>query len=310
MWRLILKKAPTYQRLGSCSRVSRKLKRAAVAVTTSVALSNPSRFVLSDGFALYACNHGKHLSRISIVSDEKTVAVPDLQCPNLQQRLERCSFRMREASSGIVQACSGLTYLRLERCQVFGQPPHLAPLVALTKLRHLDVHVFANAGKHALSVPDLIRVPSTLLRGLTKLTHLGFGFNNERGAEAWLQDVSRLTKLQELSICQRMRCSASTAPGLGQLTALTSLHLDLVRLHPAVLQDISTQLQRLQLGEGVSLVGPDAAARLLSCIAGMTRLQQLRLSPPYSDQHGQDPPADAAAYTALTASSSLQQLQL
>lgn len=49
----------------------------------------------------------------------------------------------------------------------------------------------------------------------------------------------------------------------------------------------------------------DAAAQLLSCIAGMTCLQPLCLSPPFPD-----PPAEAAAYTALTASSILQRLEL
>lgn len=234
--------------------------------------------------------------------------MPALPCPNLKQLdLERCYFRLSERFDSILHDCTGLTHLRLERCLLAEQQPSIAALSTLTKLQHVELNLVEHYG---------LDVPSTLLLSLTKLTHLGFGLDRE-DAKAWLQHLSSLTDLQQLSIYQqgsRATCSPSTTPGLSRLTALTSLRLECVTLDPALLRDISTQLQSFHIDQ-VDLVtdGPHAhaaaapsgaAAQLLSCIAGMTRLQQLCLGPlPYF-------PAEAAAYTALTASSNLQQLQL
>lgn len=124
-----MSKVPVSQCLSCCARVSSKPYSAAVAVTTTVALSNPSRNALSDSFPVYLSKHGQHLSSIRIASKEQTVGVPALPCPNLKKLdLEWCSFRLSEASADILQDCTGLTYLRLQRCRVAGQQPGIAAL--------------------------------------------------------------------------------------------------------------------------------------------------------------------------------------
>jgi hypothetical protein len=234
---------------------------------------------MTDGFCLYTCNHGQHLSSIKVASKGQMVAVPSLPCPNLRQLdVEGCCVTLSGATAGIVQTCSGLTYLRLERCRVAGQRPSIAPFAALTKLQHLELNLEGQV--------VALDVPSTLLLSLTKLTHLGFALDKKLATQAWLQQLSSLTHLQELSVSQYGSvCSPSTTPGLSRLTALTSLRLGSVSLDPSLLRDISKQLQSLHLS-GVLLVAggpnplpvaPGGVSRLLSCIAGMTRLQNLYL---------------------------------
>lgn len=107
-----------------------------------------------------------------------------------------------------------------------------------------------------------------------------------------------------------LRQNSSSAGHDVPSTALTSMCLDYCSLDPGFLQH-STQLQSLQLkwvtltsGSG-SVDSPADSAMLLSCVARMTNLEQLSLSLMYSGWT-----SDLMAYTALTASSRLQELEL
>lgn len=106
--------------------------------------------------------------------------------------------------------------------------------------------------------------------------------------------------------------SPSTTSGFSQLTALTSISVAANCLDPAVLLSC-TQLQQLNVEDSRHSSGQDqgvlisagAGAVLLSCIACMPQLQQLRIQPNLW-QWSQD----AAAYTSLMASSKLTELSL
>lgn len=203
----------------------------------------------------------------------------------------------------MLQACPRLTKLQLRACGITDGLAGLAALPAVPQLKHLQLtNNKPTAETAAAWDPSADRMSSTVLQHLQALETLDLTDNEN----SWyldtrsLQHLSSLTNLQELDVSSHnMAISPSTTPGISRLTALTKLKLHEAVLDLAVLQH-STQLQHLSLGN-VTIVEPDDAAAALLTIVG--RLQQLRQLWLYTLEY--DWPAASAAYSSLTASSSL-----
>lgn len=142
-----------------------------------------------------------------------------------------------------------------------------------------------------------------VLQALTQLTFLSIDGCIKVTAES-LQHISCLQRLRGLGLqSHKLPLSPSHTPYLAQLTGLHTLSLLLVTLDPDLLQQY-TQLQNLRLSVP-TLSGLNSGASLLAVIAKQVQLRTLQL-------HQVDCawPAAAAAFTTLTASSSLQELKL
>jgi hypothetical protein len=102
---------------------------------------------------------------------------------------------------------------------------------------------------------------------------------------------------------------AANLPGIERLTALEDLSVEDCNLHPSCLLPMTAGLTRLNI-ENVTLRpiqaqqdGDLGASQLLQLLARLTALRELNL-----EQIGGSWPQQASAYSALTASSNLQEL--
>jgi hypothetical protein len=137
--------------------------------------------------------------------------------------------------------------------------------------------------------------------------------------QLWLTAVAAAASIcfNALPFCRNPAASvagpvtAATLPGIEQLTALEDLQLFKCVLEPSCLLRLSTGLTSLDLKEVVlepyEHVNEDAlgATQLLQVLARLTALQTLRIF-----SIGGDLPQELSLFSALTASSNLQHLQL
>lgn len=305
---MIIAKVPLHDRLQNCSIVSRKLHRAAAAATTELVVRPNAAKQRS--LQLYIANHGQHLTSLEALFLSPLEQLP---CHKLQQlQLHVCAVQLGPSNSppGILQGCTALTELELLNCAIIGPEASLLALAALPQLQNLRLSTLTyTKGLPTSAAAHNLAMPSTLLLQVPRLTHLQLGVASGRCLQGCLQHLSSLTGLQQLNLksIKAAVCSPSTMPAFSALTALTSIRLTGCALDPAVLHD-STQIQALRL-QGVTIVGPEGgtlvAPRLLSCIARMPRLKHLVL-----DLEAAARIFELNAYTALTASSKLQQLRL
>lgn len=226
--------------------------------------------------------------------------------------------------------------------------PALAALPDLKQLSLCNIKLHGKkqrAGKGgkviSTTVAVPVSVPDQFLQHLTLLTQLELSTAAGGLSDAAVQDIGSLSKLQYLVLgAAGSQLSPAAISGLQNLQALTSLQLSDVPfcidledtpflskltalrslvlaapkrrfgLHASVLAAL-TGLQRLGL-INVILCGDDAASALLSCLRGMSCLTELQLCgldglcPGYEGGEALPP----QQYTALTAHSTLQRLQL
>jgi len=181
------------------------------------------------------------------------------------------------------------------------------------------------------SIGGFLVLPRSLLSQLVQLTYLQLG-PCELYVDAALQHLSTVSGLQHLELTGRLHPTATALAGLRHLQHLTALRLsvswaidlhnmpavtaltalcvlqpwDVPSVDPAVLAGF-TQLQQLDVKCGDPWDAEGSAA-LLAAIGQQAQLTGLSLEL-YSSHRIWRPPS-AAAFSALTASSSLQYLKL
>jgi hypothetical protein len=264
---------------------------------------------------LYLAKHGQHIDSLEV---RGTVESPvKLHKLNTILQLTRLHFhqitlQLRKGpfpwQDGLVLIGLPLRQLQLSDCALNGGSLGLERAVSmLTQLEHLSIRKFRRSSSISLAV-------LTHLRQLSHLELTNVPLLQPGPDIPFLQPLQALTRLVDLYInIDRTDASDFYSLDVGMLSAphhVTSLVLSTqgadVELEPGVLVE-QTQLQRLCLGIG-SLRG--GAARVAQLLSELQHLQQLtHLDLQCSLRTAADNPP-AAAFSALTASSKLQHLNI
>jgi len=236
--RLIMTHVPLMERLRNCSFVCKAFHKAA-ASAGAASLELTSLYDTGrEGFQEWLSRHGDDVTRLHLLRSE---APTDLPCKNLLE-LDltwcRCiQLQKSDHNPGLLQSCRGLTQLKFRLCTVIegsSVPKELAALSCLPSLQHLDI---CRLGPDAYESPSLehrdqrMQLPSTVLKALTNLTHLGF-LGHVNWTEGLKQDFSCLVQLQVLSIhCHREtvfheNLDMHGTKGWSALTSLKKLELE------------------------------------------------------------------------------------
>jgi len=259
------------------------------------------------GLCRWLLQHGQHPTslRLRVYGTQSGGILTQLPCPNLRELdLGHMQVQLSASSTqqGVLHSCTRLTKLLLQYCQFADGHSSLAALSALVRLQHLELQGIMGAVVSGST--DGSFMPSTALQHLTQLTHMSLRYVGRLLNADSLQHVSCLVNLQELDLFDSsVPLSPSTAPGLSSLTALRKVRRVSVNLDPSILQDC-TQLQDLELNHS-AIVSAGGAAALHSLLGRLQQLHSLKLF-----ELEYDWPVAAAAYSSLTASTGLQQLQL
>jgi hypothetical protein len=205
---------------------------------------------------------------------------------------------------GVVRPGVPLMQLQLRHCELLdGDKGLAAALVLLPGLQHLSVSITRWAFSGGFSFPT---VALSALQQLTHLELVGAGVYGPDEGGAALQPLRSLTRLQDLRL--------SLAAGAALDSSMFALSQQLTRLKllgravlgPGALAAV-TQLQHLEVALYDSSVRTVGLARLLS---ELQHVQQLTYLQCYCDVSDEASPVPAAAFSALTASSKLQHLDI
>jgi hypothetical protein len=309
--------------LCSAARSHSRLHQAAVAALQRITVRVTQQQQM-DGVLLYLDRHGQHVNSIHLTGVEEG-ALELRQLPsNLQLNslhLEHLYLQLQpgNGSHGVLGAAvvAALKQLCLSDCKLLDGKEQLA--AALWQLPD---------GLEHLSISGLIaeglwvQVPPGVLQRLQQLTYLELTrcrLKSPVEGEPALQPLQALTRLQDLRLAtvdkvpaDDDRLDASMLAGAHHLTRLDvsgCWHEDGASfVQPGVLAG-KTQLQHLQLA-ACSIAGVPirtGGAQLLSYLRELQQLTFLGLSCSHSSELGDIP---AAAFSALTASSKLQHLDI
>lgn len=275
--------------------------------------------------------HGSHVTSLRVINGWKWL-LQKLPCPNLLElELQYLSvqFEPDKGAPGILQCSTALTKLILNGCcPVDTDKDPLAQIGTLTALQHLVLQDECGqarryGGRHVL--------PGTVLQQLQHLTHLTldhetciaqdslqhlsclsnlqeFKLRDSAAAGGAMRQLSCLQHLQRLQICGQPCDVFLRDVNISAVTTLTYLQLQEVNVQPVALAGL-TQLLHLQLQfvfDVVDLQSAHAPSRILELLAKLQRLQVLKLEAPRFEW----PTTGLEQYSALTASSDLQQLDL
>jgi len=331
----ILHHVPLRDRLRVCTLVCRSFQAAAVAATNSISTSYMST-AQGDQLLEWLQRHGLGLTALEWhFRYGRAPSLASLPCPLLSE----LNLHGLSLQPGFFGTCTGLTKLLLKSCcmadsshATSGADNPLTQLSVLSSLQHLGLAAL-EFRRSVTRLGDHLEFSSSLLSQLMQLTYLQLG-SGQMQSDAALQHLSAVTALQHLDLnfrdCMGQCPTAAALTGLQHLQHLTALRLCrapwAIDLHslpaltvltalcvlqlkhctsvdPAVLAGFS-QLQELQL---VCKEAWDAegSAALLAAIGRQPQLKRLVLCP-YRIWH----PPSPAAYSVLTASSSLQHLAL
>jgi len=207
---------------------------------------------------------------------------------------------------GVLQAATQLTHLQLDNCYVLDGDAGLeAGLAAVTGLQHLRCNDLED------DASTLVRFPVAVLLQLLQLTHLTVA-GMAQGDSAVAQHVHCLPALQDLALTWTS-AETVTAQALSSLQQLTLLDLCFASigtsscyLEPGALAG-KARLRSLSQHRMLCPGGAVGVAALLCELQQLTQLTHLHLS---NSLKFQACVPSAAAYSALTASSALQYLNL
>lgn len=266
---------------------------AAVAATQDVELT---RGHVQSGLQ-WLSPYGQHV--ITLTLDNLQQPLLELPCPNLLELrlLEMCSAQLGPAadgSPGVILGCTKLTCLEVA-CNIIDAPAGTT-VDSLSRLVHLQKLVVEPKVGEALYYID--GLSAATLQRLTRLTLLDVSCLSSEN----LAQLGVLTNLQELQLTSADPViGPSTVPGLVFPACLTNLMV-LGAIEPEILTLVPAGLKALCINGG--LVGAvEAPKSILFHIAQLPALLQLDISL-------EDWPAAGPAYAALTASSSLECLEL
>jgi hypothetical protein len=265
-----------------------------------------------DGVLVYLGKHGQHVGSVDISrGGDGAIALrqlpPLLQLSSLHLSGLDVQLQPGNGSHGVLGsvAVAALKQLWLTSCELLDGEAQLA--AALSQLP---------AGLQHLSITApwvnnwSTKLPTGALQRLQQLTYLELAdvvLQSPVQGQPVLQPLQALTRLQDLRLCtDDGGITASMLSGthhLARLWILGCLH-HIPSLEPGALAG-KTQLQHLQLVYCTVSGGAAGAAQLLSHLQSLQQLRHLDLG--YSKWEGSPP---AAAFSALTASSKLQHLDI
>jgi hypothetical protein len=269
---------------------------------------------------LYLTNHSQHVSSIGLkgTGNGSAPLVTFHELPYSPQELNslavkglRLQLQPGDGSKGVLGLGAALKQLQVDGCMLLdGVEGLTAALTLLPGLEHLSIVDNSNSGG--------LDVPSDVLRGLPHLRFLEVTWCELEDPDS-LQHLQAMTGLQDLrlgivsgyieslsSYCVKV----SMLSGLKHLTRLQLFHAlgRAMLLEPGALTG-HTQLQHLTVsGCSYFQEGEAEAGELLSHLQKMQQLTYLDLGSEGASH--QEPSVPVAAYSALTASSKLQHLDI
>ena len=256
---------------------------------------------LTHGLLPYLRKHGLHIDSMA-VRGCCTVSLrqlpTSLQLTSLQLQCVSVQLQPGGGYEGVLRPGLPLKQLRLGiGCVLLDEDQGLAAaLHGLPRLEHLTVSISSQG------------VAAGVLQQLQQVTYLDLhcksgGF---RYGQTFLQPLQALTHLVDLRVGGNPN-HHFTADMLSGLCSLTRLSLTDTSLDPAALAG-KTQLQHLQLFLCNVPGGAAGIAQLLWRLQDLTKLTYLSLKRSLCDVDRGNPPA--ASFSALTASSNLQHLDI
>jgi hypothetical protein len=288
--------------LFNAARAHSRLHQAAVQALSSVTVSRIQQQQQLDGLLRYLSKYGHQVDlmdlacsrfdRISLCQLPDHLHLSSLKLAHLDLQLQPGS-----GVQGLVRPGVPLKQLQLHDCDLLdGAKGLAAALTLLPRLQHFSFRIT----KWTLSSGNSF--PMDSLSALQQLTYLEIAVAEVRKPS--LQPLQALTRLVDLrlSLAGAVALDSSMVAGAKHLTRLELIGR--VLPGPDALATL-TQLQHLQLGLWDRL-GQAVAAQLLPQLQHLQQLTHLRLSP--NVFQGASPPA--AAFSALTASSKLQHLDI
>jgi hypothetical protein len=278
----------------------------------------PDYFTHKHTTGTYLPKHGQHIDSISlrgagyrigfIQLPAKMIKLKSTQLENCKLQLDKLVLQLQqgEGNQGVLGAAATppLKQLRLADCLLLdGEEGLASALVLLPGLEHLSI-------SNSYNTLGQLKVPlSDMLPGLQELTYLELGNVSMQGwfgDPANLQRLSGLNRLADLRLLGLQTGDHITASTLSGAQSLTHLQLQGIRqvgtyFDPAALQG-KTLLQHLELQSCRTQEG--------QWLSQLQHLQQLTCLILALTWYNIDPYPSASDYSALTASSKLQHLDL
>lgn len=302
--------------VSSAARAHSRLQQASVVALSSIYADATWNQAKQQSLLQYVRKHCQHISSMDLWGLQELNSV--VPCPKLQDlHLSNCSVQLT-GQEGLLHNMQQLTVLELYNCRVQDSSSDVAAALSqLPSLQHLTIEE-----------DDISRVVDPvlsrrLLSGVTALTSLQLSQGSSCSGPAdfqqprfsqWLdlQDLQDMPHLQQLYLSLGKRITLRAVSAAQQLTLLDlSTHMhdvgDQMVLDPAVFTSCP-QLRHLRLVELYHSSYP----ALLSEIGKLQQLTFLFLTHglDWTDHPDPEVRAPVTAYTAFTASSKLQRLQL
>jgi hypothetical protein len=300
----------------SAARAHSRLHHAAVAALRNIKLFIPQHQV-SDRRAsvmLYLRKHGKHIDMLTLNADAESPALlrempPVVQLSSLYLWGFRLQLQPGQGYRGMLGAAAtvaALKHMELRDCKLLDDIEGLAAsLLQLTGLERLTIYSPRRDSVFRENEP--MRFPTFVLEQLQQLTRLGL-VGTACDTLQPMHALSRLLVLHIDMVCAPPGEHASvSASMLSQAVDLTALELRGCDIEPAVLAG-KQQLQHLHLANCTPPGDAVWVLQLLSHLQPLMQLTYLNLTRSLWDVEGDNPPA--TAYSAITASSKLQHLDI
>jgi hypothetical protein len=285
----------------SAARAHSRLHQAAVQALSSMTVDDFAQQHQLDVVLLYLLRHGQHVNNLDlgggIFTEIRLLQLPDhLKLHSL--RLSNIELQLQPGSGfkGLVRPGLPLKQLRLYDCKLLdGEEGLAAALALLPGLQHLLI----------CNVNVAQRFPTAALSALHQLTHLELDGAEVSGPD---EGAPALQPLRALTALARLRLSLRQPTAINSSMLSGAQHLTRLELTDSVFLELGalaalTQLQHLQL---YNREGRAMAAQLLSQLPALQQLTYLQCMCDICE--GTYP--HAAAFSALTASSKLQHLNV
>ena len=315
--------ADDQRNLFSAARAHSRLHQTAVAALRSLTAYVPHQQQV-DGVLLYLGKAGRSIDSITLQGRERfkrAFAVrlrqlpPGLELTSLQLDGFHLQLQLGDGCMGVLGAAApaaSLTRLVLWHCELLDSGDATQVLAAAfaqlpAGLEHLSINsINSNDGK-------LVQFPTGALQRFDHLTYLQMSGMRVKGpdeASPALQPLEALTRLVELQIKLAGDVDDQVTPSmLAAAHHLTRLQLVDCKIQTGVLVG-HTQLLHLDLHYCKSPDGAAGVAQLLAHLEPLQQLTHLGIVDSLGNGEGEGGTPPAAAYAALTAGSSLRDLDL